>query len=46
MADVIERHYLEFVAGRRPQAIGRDGRFDRRRQAEILSDHLSKIIAG
>ncbi len=46
MADVIERRYLDFVAGRRPQAIGRDGRFDRRRQAEILADHLSRIVSG
>jgi hypothetical protein len=46
MADVIERRYLEFVAGRRPEAIGRDGRFDRRRQAGILADHLSRILVG
>ena len=46
MAAVIERRYLEFAAGRRPQAVGRDGRFDRRRQAELLSDHLSRIVAG
>ena len=44
MADVIERRYLEFISGRRPEAIGRDGRFDRRRQAAILADHLSKIL--
>jgi hypothetical protein len=46
MSDVIERRYLEFVAGRRPQAIGSDGRFDRSRQAKILSEHLSRIVAG
>ena len=44
MADVIERRYLQFVAGERPTAIGGDGRFDRRRQAEILLNHLSTIV--
>jgi hypothetical protein len=46
MAAVIERRYLEFVDGRRPHAVGRDGRFDRRRQAELLADHLSRIVEG
>src|SRR5262249_37479606 len=41
MAAAIERRYLEFAGGQRPRAVGRDGRFDRKRQAELLSDHLS-----
>ncbi len=45
MANVIERRYLEFVAGKRPTAVGGDGRFDRRRQAEVLLDHLSSVVA-
>jgi hypothetical protein len=45
MADIIERRYLQFVAGERPTAIAGDGRFDRRRQAEILLSHLSTIAS-
>ncbi len=45
IANVIERRYLQFVAGERPSAVGSDGRFDRRRQAEILMDHLSRLAA-
>ena len=45
MANVIERRYLQFAAGERPTAIGSDGRFDRRRQAEILLEHLSTIVS-
>ena len=45
MAKVIERRYLQFAAGERPTAIGSDGRFDRRRQAEILLEHLSNIVS-
>ena len=45
MAAVIERRYLQFVAGERPTAIGGDGRFDRRRQAETLLKHLTTIVS-
>ena len=43
MASAIERRYKSFVLGQRPTAVGEDGRFDRRRQAELLLDQLDAI---
>ena len=46
IAQVIERRYRQFVAGVRPTAINRDGRFDRRRQANLLLDRIAEISAA
>jgi glycosyltransferase involved in cell wall biosynthesis len=43
IADVLRRHYQEFAAGVRPRAAGGDGRFSRRRQGEIMLDHLDRL---
>lgn len=43
MAEVIERRYREFVAGARPAAVNRDGRFNRRIQANLLLDLIEKV---
>lgn len=43
IADVLRRHYQEFASGVRPRAVGADGRFSRRRQGEIMLDHLDQL---
>jgi glycosyltransferase involved in cell wall biosynthesis len=45
IAEVIERRYLQYSRGERPVAVGHDGRFDRRIQAEQLVNHLEALIA-
>ena len=35
--------FAEFAAGVRPRAAGADGRFSRRRQGEIMLDHLERL---
>lgn len=46
IAAVIERRYLQYVRGERPEPVGKDGRFDRARQVEVLLDHLRAIASG
>jgi hypothetical protein len=43
MARVIRSRYEQFRHGERPVAVARDGRFDRRIQAELLLDRISEI---
>jgi hypothetical protein len=43
MTAVIASRYAEFRERGRPQAIGHDGRFERKRQAELLAQHLESI---
>jgi glycosyltransferase involved in cell wall biosynthesis len=42
---VLRRRYAQFAAGARPAAVGRDGRFSRRRQAEALLGRLESLAA-
>jgi hypothetical protein len=46
MASIIEARYTQHARGERPIAVGRDGRFDRRYQAQILLDHLEAIVGA
>ena len=46
MADVISARYAEFRRSGRPRPVGHDGRFERRRQAELLAQHLELISPG
>jgi hypothetical protein len=46
MASIIEARYRQHTRGERPIAVGRDGRFDRRYQAQILLDHLEAIVGA
>jgi hypothetical protein len=46
MTAIIERRYQEHARGERPHAAGRDGRFDRKHQAQVLLDHLEAIVGA
>lgn len=43
MAEVISARYTEFRRDGRRQPVGDDGRFERKRQAELLAQHLDEI---
>jgi hypothetical protein len=43
MTAVIRRRYEQYATGERPVAVGRDGRFDRRVQADYLLDRIAEI---
>jgi glycosyltransferase involved in cell wall biosynthesis len=45
IAEVLRRHYREFSEGVRPRAVGADGRFSRRRQGELMLDHLERLTS-
>lgn len=45
IVDTLTRRYQEFRAGVRPVAIGRDGRFSRRTQANMLLDAIEQFPA-
>jgi hypothetical protein len=40
---VIRHRYEQFARGERPRALGADGRFDRRIQAELLLDGIAAL---
>jgi hypothetical protein len=46
IARVIRRRFSQFAAGERPLPVGRDGRFSRRGQADILFDCIDSIVAN
>lgn len=46
IAAAIERRYLQYARGEKPEAVGKDGRFDRVRQVEVFLDHLRPILSG
>jgi len=46
IAAVIERRYLQYARGEKPEAVGKDGRFDRVRQVDVFLDHLRPIVNG
>jgi hypothetical protein len=46
MAAVIRGRYEQFARGERPAPVGRDGRFARRTQAELLFARIEELIAS
>jgi hypothetical protein len=46
IAAVIEGRYVQYARGEKPDAVGKDGTFDRVRQVEVLLDHLRAITSG
>ena len=46
IAAVIERRYLQYAGGEKPDAVGKDGSFDRVRQVEVFLEHLRVVTSG